>query len=133
VALLEDLGGYLDTNSALVTLGTNLFYGLMPETVANCVTLYESGGAPPLFTQGTVNLPVMERPQLQMLVRNAVYATGRSTAEELYRILTAITNQTVNGNHYLRVEAISVPSLIERDANKRAVFSCNFDVLRTLP
>lgn len=133
MALLEDLGGYLDTNLASVTLGTNLFYSLMPETIPNCVTIYENAGAPPNFTMGSNNLPQLERPQLQFLLRNTSYSTGRALAEDIYRVFTAITNQTINGNLYLRVEALSVPAVLERDSNNRILFTCNFDVIRKLP
>ena len=132
MSVLEDLGGYLDTQVATLTLGTNLFYSLMPETVSNVVALYENSGAPPNFTMGSDNLPTMERPQLQALVRNTSYSDGRTIAESVYRTLTAIANQTINGNQYLRVEAVSMPSLLERDVSKRVVFTLNFDVVRLL-
>lgn len=132
MSLLEDLGGYLDTQLATLTLGTNLFYGLMPETVNNVVTLYENAGAPPNFTMGSTNLPQMERPQLQAMVRNASYSSGRTMAEDVYRTLTAIANQTINGNQYLRVEALGMPQVLERDISKRVVFTMNFDVVRLL-
>jgi hypothetical protein len=54
-------------------------------------------------------------------------------AEDIYRVFTAITNQTINGNLYLRVEALSVPAVLERDSNNRILFTCNFDVIRKLP
>jgi hypothetical protein len=133
VALLEDLAGYVDTNIASLILGTNLFIGMIPENVSNCVAIYENSGAPPNFVMGSNNLPILERPQVQIIVRNESYATGRALAESVYRVLTAIANQTVNGNRYLRVEAIGVPALLERDSNRRTVFSCNFDVVRILP
>lgn len=132
MSLLEDVGGYLDSQLGTLTLGTNLFYSLMPETVDNVVALYENAGAPPNFTMGSVNLPQMERPQLQALVRNTSYSSGRTVAEDVYRTLTAIANQTINGNQYLRVEALGMPSLLERDVSKRVVFTLNFDVVRLL-
>lgn len=132
MSVLEDLGGYLDSQTATLTLGTNLFYSLMPETVDNVVALYENTGAPPNFTMGSTNLPQMERPQLQALVRNNTYSAGRTVAETVYRILTAIANQTINGNQYLRVEALGMPTLLERDASKRVIFTLNFDIVRLL-
>lgn len=132
MTILEDLGGYLDSSTASLTLGTNLFYGLMPETVDNVVALYENAGAAPNFTLGSSNLPQMERPQLQVLVRNTAYSTGRSLAETIYRTLTAIANQTINTNSYLRVEALGMPAVLERDSSKRVIFTMNFDVVRLL-
>ena len=133
MALLEDLGGYLDTQLASLTLGTNLFYGLLPETVSNCVALYENAGAPPNFTMGSNNLPQLERPQLQAIIRNTVYATGRSLAEDIYRVFTQISNQTINSNVYLRVEALGVPAVLQRDSSTRVLFTCNFDIVRITP
>ncbi len=133
MSLLEDLGGYLDTQLATVTLGTNLFYSLMPENVSNCVTLYENSGAPPNFTMGSNNLPTLERPQLQFLLRNSSYSDGRTLADSIYRVLTAISNTTINTRLYLRVEAVSNPALLERDVNRRSIFTCNFDVVRVTP
>jgi hypothetical protein len=131
--LLEDLGGWLDSQLGTLTLGTNFFYSLMPENVSNCAALYQNTGAPPSFTMGSNNLPILERPQIQFLVRNSSYTTANSLSDSMYRVLTAIANQTINGRRYLRVEAIGFPALLERDSNNRAIFSCNFDVIRVTP
>ncbi len=133
MSILEDLGGYLDTQLATVTLGTNLFYSRIPETTSDCVALFENSGAPPNFTMGTNNLPTLERPQLQFLVRNTSYSAGHALADSIYRVLTAISNATINSVVYLRVEAISNPALLERDSNRRSIFTCNFDVIRITP
>lgn len=128
MSVLEDLGGYLDSQSALVTLGTNFFYSLLPENPDNCAAIIEVGGVAPVFTQGSNNAPKIERPQVQLLVRNTSYATGASNAYTLYLILTQIANQSINGTTYLRVSAMGNPSLLERDLNKHCLFTCNFDV-----
>jgi len=133
MSLLSDLGGYLDSQSTLVTLGTNFFYSTIPESPDNCVALVEEGGVSPLYTQGSNGLPVIERPQLQILVRNTSYENGRTLIDTLYRILTQITNQSISGRTYLRVSAIASPALIIRDDNKRCVFVCNFEVQRLTP
>lgn len=133
MSVVVDLGGYLDSQLGTLTLGTNFFYALMPENVSNCAAIYENTGAPPNFTMGSNNLPILERPQVQILVRNSSYATGMSLADSMYRVLTAIANQVINGHTYLRVEAIGFPALLERDNNSRAVFVCNFDVVRITP
>ena len=130
--LLVDLGGYIDTNFASLTLGTNFFYGFLPESPDNAVAIYENSGVSSIFTQGTVNTPAIERPQLQFLVRNTSYETGIALANSLYLFITAVANQTINSTRYLRVVAISNPSVIERDQSKRIIFTCNFDVQRLL-
>lgn len=133
MTVLTDIGTYLDGQSASITLSTNFFYSLLPETPDNCVALISEGGPSPLFTMGTTNTPTIERPQIQLLVRNTSYATGEALIDALYRILTAISNQSLSGTTYLRVEAMSFPALIERDQSKRVLFSCNFDVQRLTP
>ena len=133
MGVLEDLGGYLDTQTGQLTAGTNLFYGLLPDTPAICVSLYENAGASPLSTMGSVNLPVLERPQLQVFVRHTSYSTGRDLADTIYRILTQIANATINSNTYLRVEAISSFAVLERDESRRVIFVSNFDVVRITP
>lgn len=133
MTLLADLGGYLDSQSTSVTLGTNFFYSTIPESPDNCVAITEEGGVSPQFMQGSNNLPAIERPQLQLLVRNTSYENGRALMDTLYRILTQITNQSISGRTYLRVSAIASPSMILRDDNRRCIFSCNFEVQRLTP
>ena len=131
-SILVDLGGYIDTNFAGLTLGTNLFYGMMPEAPDNCVALFENGGVSPVFTQGSTKTIKIERPQFQFLVRNTSYETGTALANSIYVFLTQVVNQSINGTQYLRVVAMSNPSVIERDSNKRVIFTCNFDIQRLL-
>lgn len=132
MGMLEDLGGYLDTQTAL-TLGTDLFLGLLPDTPSNCVAMLENSGVGPDFTMGSNNLPKLERPEIQVIVRNSSYATGRSLADTIYRALTQIANQSINSNTYLRVQAIATPSVMDRDANRRVLFTTNFYVIRVTP
>lgn len=129
--LVEDVGGFISTNTFLV-LGTTLFLSLLPETPSNCVVVIENSGTAPVFTQGSYNLPQIERPELQIIVRNDSYATARSVAETLYRLLTQVVEQTIGGTRYHRIEAISTPSLFQRDDNRRSLISCNFYVMKGL-
>jgi hypothetical protein len=132
MGMLDDLGAYLDTNSAL-TLGTDLFLGILPETPSNCVALFENSGVSPDFTLGANNLPILERPELQVIVRNASYSTGNTLADTIYRVFTQITNQSINSVNYLRIQAIANPSVMDRDSNRRVLFTTNFRVIRVTP
>ena len=132
MALLDDIGGYIDTNTSF-SLGTDLYLSLLPESPDNCAVLLEDGGSSPVFTMGSVNIPQMERPELQIIVRNTSYTTGRALADELFRLLTAISNEDINGVLYQRIEAIASPALYERDDNRRSLFTVNFTVVRDLP
>lgn len=130
--MLDDIGAYIDTNFVSLTLGNNLFLSLLPETPANVVAVIENSGMAPVFTQGSSHLPRIERPEIQVLVRNDTYSAGRALAESIYRLLTQITNQTIGGVRYHRVEAISSPALLERDKNYKAIFTTNFYVMKEL-
>lgn len=130
--MLDDIGAYVATNVGSLTLGTNLFLSLLPETPDNVVAIIENSGVAPVFTQGSSHLPRIERPEIQVLVRNDSYATGRALAETIYRLLTQVTNQTIGSVLYHRIEAISSPQLLERDQNYKSVFTTNFYVMKEL-
>ena len=68
--VLEAVGTYIDTNSADLTLGTNLFLSKMPESPDYCVAIFEYEGLPPIETFGSAGF-VIERPSLQVMVRAA--------------------------------------------------------------
>jgi len=132
MALLDDLGTYVDTNTSL-TLGTDLFLSLMPDTPDNVVALYEStGGVVPVSTMGSTNLPQIERPELQVIVRNTSYSTGRTLANTLWELLTAVSNTTIESTLYHRIESTSSPFVFDRDDSRRVLFSCNFNVMKEL-
>lgn len=132
MAFLDDLGAYVDTNTAL-TLGTDLFLSLMPDTPDNVVALYEStGGVVPVSTMGSTNLPQIERPELQIIVRNTSYSTGRTLANTLWELLTAVSNTTIESTLYHRIESTSSPFVFDRDDSRRVLFSCNFNVMKEL-
>lgn len=134
MAILDDIGGYLDTQLTTLTLGTNFFLGKMPEVPPNNIAaIFENAGLQPLYTQGSVNLPAFERPELQVIVRNSSYTAGRALAESMYRVLTQIANQTINGTLYYRIEALHTPEVFDRDKSGLVLFTCNFTVMRKTP
>jgi len=126
--LLGEVGTYIVANSSYVE-GTDLFYGFLPETPDNCLALYELTSSPPDFTLGT-DLPVFERPRIQMYVRNTSYSTGRSAAETIWQLLTKISNQDLTGVRYHRIQAISSVQFLSRDKNRRSTFTANLDVTK---
>ena len=130
MALLDDMGVKVAAISSDYTLGTNLFLSLLPETPDVATVLIENGGTTGQYTLGGDGLPQWENQSLQFIHRNTVYSTGRTAADLIYRTLTAISNETINSNSYLRVEALGVPEVFQRDDSRRVLFTCNFDVMR---
>jgi|TARA_Y100000590_G_scaffold346037_1_gene396092 hypothetical protein len=134
MAFLPELGTYLAANVSAVTLtlGTNLFLGRLPDTPDTCVAIFETAGLAGVDAGGGSTLPAYTRPRAQALVRAAAYADAASLAEDIYKQVQKIDNESLSGVRYLRAEGMQSPFYLERDGQERAVFSCNYQTLRVL-
>lgn len=134
--ILKELGKYLQDNS-LGTLGTNLFLGHMPATPATCACLYENSGMAPQWTFGSTT-PQWESPTVQVICRSTDYVTARNKADDIWRYLVNVANQTLlpaagaTGAYYLRVDALQSPFSVGPDENGNVVLSCNYLVRKRL-
>ncbi len=133
MGMLDDMGVKVAGISGSYTVGTNVFLSLLPETPDVCTALFEDRGSKGQYTIGGDGLPEWENLALQFIHRNTDYATGRTAADLIYRTLTAVANETINSDYYLRIEAVASPVLFERDDSRRVLFTCNFDVMRSTP
>lgn len=126
----EDLVDYLDTNSALVTEGTNLFAGPMPEDPDVCiaVTHYGSQGSDAYVMGASLTAPGYEVEEVQLMVRHTSRATGRSTANTLHALLANLHSTTINARSYFAVEDQGPPFTIGQDQNGRWRFVSNYTV-----
>ena len=102
--VLEAVGSYIDSNSATLTIGTNLFLAKMPDTPDLCVAVYEYQGFAPMETFGSQGFEV-DRPSIQVVVRATRddYPTARNLAQDLRILLAALTDTTVNGLRVVRL------------------------------
>jgi len=133
--ILTDLGTYLDgatIATADLTLGTNLFLGREPADPDTCVTLYESAGRAPADMMGDGTAPALARPGVQARVRAASYSTATSLADDVWQALSKISNDTLSGTVYQRVQALQSPFGLERDDRDRMIFVANFAVDRNV-
>lgn len=130
--LLDEVGTYLGTNVAALTLGTNLFLSRMLETPDVAVTLYSSTAAPPTYHFGGDGNPDLESPRLQVLVRHTSYSSCASMAYDVFTELNQVSNTALSGTTYLRIAAVDSPTFLERDRNDRVIFTTNYDVLKEL-
>jgi len=126
--VLEAVGNYVDTNSADLTLGTNLFLSKMPESPDFCVALFEYEGLPPIETFGPSGFAV-ERPSLQVMVRAARedYVTARDKAVTLRNLVSAISNTTLSNVGILRVASMGSVMPLGTDELERPIIVFNFD------
>ena len=127
--MLESLADRLNSASVAVT-ASNLFIGLMPDQPDLCVAIYEYSGQSPLEVM-TSNAATLERPSVQVLVRSSRndYPGGRTLISSVRDTLTAITDQTISGERFLRVNQISSINALGLDDNDRPRFSLSLQVV----
>jgi len=133
MAVLTDVGAYLDTNVSAVSLtaGTNLFYGRLPDSPDTCVALYETGGQGPEDTMGNNSAPVFENPRVQIIVRASDYASAETLIRDCWDKLQLVSNETLTSTHYFRINAVQSPFALERDSQDRMMMACNFQIVKT--
>lgn len=121
--MLNEIGSYLQAQGA-GTLGVDMYLGLMPEQPDNCIAIFEYAGNPPALTHDGG----IERPGLQVKVRNTSYPAGRSKISEVVNVLHRLSNETINGTRYIFIRANQSPEPLGRDASGRQEFVVNFSV-----
>lgn len=121
--LVRDIAQILQ-NNGIGTLGIDIFWGQLPASPDNCVALFEYAGEPPDLHSN------VEYPGLQVLVRNKGYEAGRSKIEQIRSLLHGITETTLSSHRYLLIRANQSPEFLERDESGRAIFVCNFRVIK---
>src|SRR5262245_39150700 len=126
--LLTDIALYLE-NSGLGVRTTTLFAGEIPAHAQNhAIGLIETPGGPPEFVHEQ-NRRVVEKPGLQVNVRDTDYEVAREKIEAILEALT-FRNQVINGVRYLSVLPAASPLPLGRDGNERHQFVCNFDIVK---
>jgi hypothetical protein len=132
-----EIGTFLGSNVAALTLGTNLFLGDLPDQPDVCVAVFETGGVEPTMTFSGTGIPQMERPGVMVWVRHTSYSSGRTLAESCWQELAQIANESLaNADSgttlYQRVDPQGSPALMSRDELRRLLFTMNFDTHKVL-
>lgn len=125
--LLDDIASYL-ASFGVGTVGTDIYKGFMPDQPDNLVALFEYAGSPTELTM--CDSPTLERPGLQVRVRNISYAAGRAKIEAIVDILHGLGNTVLGSTRYLLIRANQSPESLGLDANNRSEFVVNFSVLK---
>ncbi len=134
MAFLPEIGTYLvsTVTAQTLVLGTNLFLGRLPDTPDTCVAVIETAGQSAVDAMGGSTLPAYTRPRAQVLVRAVSYSDASALAEDIFKQIQKIDNESLSGVRYLRANGMQSPFYLERDMEERAVFSCNYQTLRVL-
>lgn len=124
--ILEAVGTYLQTGT-YGTAGTNMFYGVLPESPDVCIGVFEYEGLAPMFTMGTAGIEI-DRPSVQILVRASRddYPTARDKADNIRKYLSSVANQDLSGIRVLRIEPVGSVMPMGVDKNSRPIISSNF-------
>ena len=126
----KEIADYLDTQITGLTSGTNLFIGSEPNAPADVVTVYDSGGfAPDQTMDGSY---FVNRPTVQVRVRNTSYTTGRAEAETIRDTLREVVRQTLGSDYYGIFLSSDIVHLgkITTNAGLAHVWTLNFQLIK---
>lgn len=124
--LLDDMCDFLTTGGMTSSI---IFAGVSPPHGDTVVTVYETGGLPPVHTMGH-GVGFVERPQVQVVSRASTYATARQNAQVAFQLLDGMPRRQINGTWYLYAEAVQSPFLIGRDAQERVQVAFNVNIIK---
>ena len=137
--LLDDVATRLEASGLGLTIGTNLFKSIVPDSPDVASSIFEYGGTGPIKTMA--NAPgqaVAEQPSFQIQCRGArenvtssAYSTARILANNIMKSLDGYTG-TINATKYFWIEAISSPYFLKRDENGRPYIAIDFDCQKAL-
>lgn len=122
--LLDDIATYLASKGI-----SGVQKGFLPDQPDDVVAIFEYAGSPMELTMGTGD-PVLERPGLQVRVRNKSYSSGRTKIGDVVDKLHGLAGQALSGTKYLLIRASQSPAALGLDQNNRSEFVVNFEVLK---
>lgn len=76
------------------------------------------------------NPPAAEKPRLQIVARAPEYEDAEALAQLCYNALSNLTDVTLSGHHYIRLEALQYPFDMGPDDNARRLIGFNVQVWR---
>lgn len=110
--------------------GVTIFKGILPPEPNFAIQVFDSGGDDPAFPMGAGIAGVIEQPRLQILVRSDDPLQARVVAWNIWKDLSLVCNETVNGTYYLRIAPRQSPFMIENDDAERTRIVCNYEAAR---
>ena len=126
----KEIADYLDTQIAGLTSNVNLFLDSEPNAPASVVTVYDSGGFAPDQTMD--GLYFVNRPTVQVRVRNAKSTIGRAQAETIRDTLRQVVRQTLGSEYYgiFLISDIVHLGKITTNAGLAHVWTLNFQLIK---
>ena len=129
----EDIKDMLVAESSLgldfQTDGTgNLYIGKEPGKPNDCITIFDTPGAPPQLTLRRGE--EYHYPSVQIRVRNTKYEVGWALIQDIQTALHSRAQEVWNGVLYSVIYCSSGPFHLDWDDNNRARFIINFNIQR---
>ncbi len=92
---------------------TSIFLNTVPVAKTTCICVYDTGGYEPIRYHGACQ--PLDRPTIQIRIRDACPATAREIAYEIYAELDGMSNVEINGTEYISLNAAGTPTYIGTD------------------
>jgi hypothetical protein len=128
----KDIAEFLGDESSLdLTLGTDLFFGRMPDQPNICVCVFDNPGDPPMLT--------LDKPtsryfysSVSVRVRENSYEAGWTKLNDIIAYLHGLNQQNCvdESSYYGLIKALNDPQVLYWDKNDRVVFFSNFEIQR---
>ena len=137
MALLDELGAYLVTESVVTAIGEGtdpvVFYERLPPDPDYCLALIERGGTAPDMGFGIAGIQ-FEHPSVQVIARGVKddAQTPRTLIESAFTKLAEIKAEALSGTNYLLVEPMQSPTDLTADENGRPRYSFNVAITKEL-
>lgn len=129
-AAAEDVKDMLEAQSSLgLVFADNLFVGMEPTTPDNCVTIFDTPGAPPQMTLEGGN-DNYYYPSIQIRVRNNAYQAAWKLINDIRDLLHGQANEIWNETLYTVISCSGDPSMLDWDDNNRIRLIINFNLQR---
>jgi hypothetical protein len=126
---VEELGAFIDSESTRFTVGTNLFYHLMPSepNAATSIVEYPGEGATETFGG---DLPKYESARVAITCRSTSSTAARANAHAAWVAAFKIANETLSGKSWLKCTPLQSPFFLKRDEQNRPLFQFNAACVR---
>lgn len=122
MTFIDDIVTYLQTNNISTDIHKHGFASGVPNDIAINPT---TGILGKYTASGDMKL---EKPYLQILIRNKSGEAAKSKADEIYNLLNLITNTRIGGTRFKRIEAQSPPFFVYKSNSEGTIYSINFSL-----
>ncbi len=116
-----------DDSSLNLTYKDNLFIGLAPADVDNCVTVIDTPGAGP---NTGMNYGDYYYTSVQIQVRDNDYLNAMNLAHDIMVSLHLRADETWSSTYYTLIQCVNDPTNLGPDGNDRSIAVLNFDIQR---